>query len=608
MLFHARTWQKRSRFVLLSSLAAVVGLSLVNCGGEILGGVAEPPSDMMTPGPRRLTHLTVAPDNDVVLVDLNQTTQRKFSVLAHFSDATVVDVSDSASLTLENSDVGSLIGLSFQAAQSATTKVGFSKVLASFSENGQTYSAYGNLTVVWLRLTGASTDFFFKLPYKAAPQEQTLQFGTNVQSLDSFFAVDTTGSMGPSIQALRNSLSNAIIPGVKAAAAKDAQFGVAAVEDFPVSPYGMSGSFPGNVDDQSLIMLQNMTADVILAQSAVGRLLNGSNPRGHGNDLPEGQMEALYQLATGVGNVVSGVSNIPANRTGIGGAGFRKGALPVITMISDAIFHTKGESGANCSIRLTSGSTQTIYAEYAGAVAGAAHTRAETHAALNKICAKVVGVSALRTTITGAIFDPSGICNATSDLVAAAKATGAVVLPVAWDAGARPAGCASGQCCTGQNGAGEPPDASGECPLVFKIAQDGSGLGAQVVSGITQVARYSKFDVTTQKTGNTVGDKGEPLPVGKSAADFITAITPKDASPPPAPPALPAPVISGNSFTKVYPGSTVRFSVTAENTMVESTEGPQIFRASIKVLAGGCADLDQREVIILVPPRAPVLG
>jgi len=28
----------------------------------------------------------------------------------------------------------------------------------------------------------------------------------------------------------------------------------------------------------------------------------------------------------------------------------------------------------------------------------------------------------------------------------------------------------------------------------------------------------------------------------------------------------------------------------------------------IKVLAGGCADLDEREVIILVLPRAPVVG
>ena len=128
------------------------------------------------------------------------------------------------------------------------------------------------------------------------------------------------------------------------------------------------------------------------------------------------------------------------------------------------------------------------------------------------------------------------------------------------------------------------------------------------MSGISNVARFSQFNVTTQTTGNPTGDMGEALPAGKSTADFITAITPKDSSAPPAPPTLPGPVIAGNAFTKVYPGSTVRFTVTATNTLVQPTAVPQVFRAKIKVLAGGCADLDEREVIILVPPKAPVVG
>jgi hypothetical protein len=582
-------------------------MSLSYCGNTSLGG------DDVDLGPgtdqqKTLLYLTVSPDNDVVEVDVNQTAQRTFTVLAHYSDSTTADVSAAATLSLDNSAIGTLAGTTFTSATSATAKVGFSKVVASYTENGQTQTGYANLTVVWLRLTGAATDFFFELPYMAASQDQPLSFGTNVQSLDSFFAVDTTGSMGPEIQQLKASLSNIIIPGVKAAAAKDAQFGVAAVEDFPARTYGTPGSFPGNPDDQPLILLQGMTADVTAAQSAVARLLNGTAPRGNGGDIPEGQMEALFQLATGIGNVVSGVVSIPANRTGIGGAGFRKGALPVITMITDAMFHTKGEPATSCLLRLSTGGSQTLLADYAGATATAAHTRTETHTALNNICGKVVGVSALRSTIPGVVSDPAGICNATADLVAAARATGAVVLPVAWNSGGRPAGCATGQCCTGPRGAGEAPDANGECPLVFKVAQDGSGLDAQVVSGITQVARFSKFNVTTQTTGNPTGDLGEPLPTGKTTADFIIAITPKDATPPPAPPTLPAPVIAGNSFTKVYPGSTVRFTVTAVNTLVQPGTTPQVFRATIKVLAGGCADLDEREVIILVPPKAPVVG
>ena len=82
-------------------------------------------------------------------------------------------------------------------------------------------------------------------------------------------------------------------------------------------------------------------------------------------------MEALYQLATGVGNIVAGVVNIPANRSGLGGAGFRKGALPVITMITDAVFHTKGESATPCSYQDGAGN-HPVTSDYTGAVAAAA--------------------------------------------------------------------------------------------------------------------------------------------------------------------------------------------------------------------------------------------
>lgn len=602
MLVRLRALTPRYRFLLASSLAVSLGILSADCGSSILGG-DDATDDMGSNLPKQLMYLTVTPDNDVLLVDINQTQQKSFKVFAHYSDGTAVEVTASVTLSLDNSNVGALSGTTFTSAKSATAQVGFSKVLASYTDNGQTASGYANLTVVWLRQTGTATDFFFPLPYMGGAQDQPLQFGTNVQSLDSFFAVDTTGSMGPSITALRDSLTNTIIPGVKAGAAKDAQFGVAAVEDFPTGGYGTPNYYPGNLDDQPLIMLQNITADVTAAQTAVARLLNGANPRGAGMDLPEGQMEALYQLATGDGNVVANVVNVPANKTGIGGAGFRKGALPVITMISDAVFHTKGEGTVPCSYQDGLGN-HPVATDYAGAAASASHTRTETHNALNKICAKVIGVSALRTSI-GTTTNPNGVCAATADLVAAAKATGAVVLPSAWDAGARPAGCAAGQCCTGLNGGGEAPDANGECPLVFKVLQNASGLGAQVTAGITQVARFSKFDVTTQTSGNTTGDKGEALPAGKTTADFISSILPKDAAAPAAPPTLPAPVIAGSTFTKVYPGSTVRFTVTAENKIVQPTQMPQVFRAKIKVLAGGCTDLDEREVIILVPPTAP---
>ena len=593
----------------LCGLWAGLGVLLLGCSGVILGesgydddgGAA----DQQVSGPRQLRQLRITPDNEVMEVDLNQSVARDFTVRALFSDGSSEDVTAQASLKLEDPSLGQLTGAHFVSAVSVANKVAFTRVSAALSRDGVMLSGLANLTLVWLRKSGAATDFFFKLPYKDAPQSQPLQFSTNVQSLDAFFAVDTTGSMGPEIQQLSMSLQNTIIPGVKASAVKDAWFGVGAVEDFPYAGHGEANTYPGQSDDQPFILLKAMTADAAAAGSAVGQLLRGSAPRGNGLDLPEGQLEALYQIATGAGNQVSGVVNIPPNHSGLGGVGFRKGALPVITLITDAIFHTKGEPTQSCTFRYSGGGSRTEYGDYEAATAAVAHSRGQVTTALNQLCARFVGVSALYTNIAGLVPDPNGICNATADLIQAANATGSVVLPVAWDVPARPINCAAGLCCTGLSGAGESPNKNGECPLVFKIPQTGLGLGSQVTAGITQVARFGKFDVSTQKSGQATGDGGIPLPAGKTTADFIQAVAPLDATAPKAPPVLPAPQISGGAFTKVYPGSTVRFTVTAQNVIAPATDKPQVFRAKIKVLAGGCADLDEREVIILIPPAAP---
>lgn len=597
-----------SLWVSLGVLGPLLGLGL-GCSGALLGegGYDEDAgtADQQPSGPRQLRQLRVTPDNEVLEIDLNQSAVRDFTVRALYSDGSSEDVTAQASLKLEDASLGTLSGAHFKSATSAASRVAFTRVSAALARDGVMLSGLANLTLVWLRKSGVATDFFFKLPYKDAAQSQPLQFSTNVQSLDAFFAVDTTGSMGPEIQQLSMSLQNTIIPGVKANAVKDAWFGVGAVEDFPYAGHGAANAYPGQPDDQPFILLKGMTADVASAAAAVGQLLRGSAPRGNGMDLPEGQLEALYQIATGAGNQVSGVVNIPPNHSGLGGVGFRKGALPVITLITDAIFHTKGEATQTCSYRYSGGGSNTEHGDYDAATAAVAHSRGQVTTALNQLCARFVGVSALYTNIPGLVPDANGVCNATADLIQAANATGSVVLPVAWDVPARPGNCAAGLCCTGLNGAGEAPNANGECPLVFKIPQTGLGLGSQVTAGITQVARFGKFDVSTQTSGQTTGDGGITLPAGKTTADFIQSVAPLDATAPKAPPVLPAPQISGGAFTKVYPGSTVRFTVTAQNLIAPGTDKPQVFRAKIKVLAGGCADLDEREVIILIPPNAP---
>ena len=121
-----------------------------------------------------------------------------------------------------------------------------------------------------------------------------------------------------------------------------------------------------------------------------------------------------------------------------------------------------------------------------------------------------------------------------------------------------------------------------------------------MTSGITQLARFGAFDVVAAA-------EGDPLPTGRTTADFIKGVIPRDATTPPAPPVTKAPVIRDGKFTGVLPGTVVRFAIEARNDVVMETAEPQVFHARIKIRAGGCADLDERDVIILVPPSKPVI-
>jgi hypothetical protein len=578
------------------------GLLLTRCSNQIEAPGTGPDGGT---GASPIVALRISPPNDVLVVDLNQAGTRDFTVQAIYEGRPAEDVTARATLASSNPEAGRLSGAQFVSATMATSKVVFTSITATLKTGEKTLTAGANLTVVWLRQSGAAQDFFFVLPYRAAAQQKPLSFSTQIQSLDALFAVDTTASMGPSIRNLRDSLRDTIIPGVARAAARGAWFGVGQIEDFPVEPYGR---VLGPQDDQPFWLRSPITDRQDALQGAVNALLSGDLPRGNGGDLPESQIEALYQIATGEGNTRAGVVGVPPYRAGIGGAGFRTGALPVVTVITDAMFHTVGEPQQRCSVTTNTGVTINVTGDYANPVAGAAHTRDQAIAALNKICAKVIGVSVLRTSIMGYQSQPAGICNATADLIRTAVSTGAVVPPQAWDLPMRPPGCPAGRCCTGPGGIGEEPDMNGMCPLVFKLPQDGSGLGVQVTSGIAQVARFASFDVVAGKSGGTQGEQGQRLPLGKTTADFIRGIVPLDAMPPPPPPAIKAPVIRDDRFTGVTPGSTVRFTIEALNDFVQQTEEPQVFHATIQIRAGGCADLDQRTVIILVPPAAPTLG
>ena len=585
------------RLGIVALACAVIGACGPRVSGTQDGGGDDGDGGVVIDAPHTLTSIEVTPTNPILELDLNTPGTQPFQALGRFQDGVDEDVTSRVTWSLTNPAVGAMNGATLEIPGFASVGVQVSRVVASLDDvEGQ-----AQITVVTYRRSGTSQDFFFVLPYQdpAGPAMKPLDFGTQVPALDVFFMMDTTGSMGGEINNLRSALTGTIAPGIQNAV-PNSQFGVGSFEDFPV---GLFGNTQGtNCDgttlqdhDQPFRVFQTMTSNIAAVQAATSSLVVGAAPRGCGADWPESMIEGLYLAATGQALTTPAPTNVPANTVGIGGVGFRAGTMPVIVSVSDAPSHAPGE-GSTC--QPTSGPPLSL--DYSGSVLTAAHTRAQAKAALGAICARSVGVAAL---------DPRGVgtCTAQRDLEDFATATGARVPPSAWDVPARPANCAAGQCCTDTNGAGRLPDADGLCPLVFRTDGSGNGLGAHIVNGIRMLTRFAAFDVTSEKQGVGTDVDGNALPSPHTTADFIKQITPTGFMLPPAPPVVPNPTFDTTTFRNVTPGTRVQFDVRALNDFVPQTQDAQIFRATIRVLAGGCTALDQREVLILVPPNPIVI-
>lgn len=558
----------------MTKLVLIAATCLLACGPRSLSDPDGGGGDGGPIGPHTLSSIVVTPTNPIVELDLNTPATQEFEVHAIYADGVDENVTASATLEVVNAAVGTLNGATLEIPAFTAVAVETSRIHASYDS----LESDAQITVVAYRKTGATTDFFFVLPYVDPVGEVTkpLDFGTAVPALDVMFNMDTTGSMGDEIANLRMSLNNTIIPEIRSQVT-NTQFGAASVRDFPISPYGSAG-------DQPFVLLQAITDNANAVQTAV----NAMSANG-GNDTPEGQMEALYQTATGEGLTTPSPTNIPAHTGGIGGVSFRVGTMPVVVSITDAPFHAPGEArfcGSESSA-------------YNGAVGAAAHTRDQTKAALNNICARSVGIATQQGTLE---------CSGQPDLEDFATATGARVPPAAWgDPPERPSNCGAAQCCTGINSLGRAPDGDGLCPLVFVANANGSGVDTSIVTGIRMLTRFAAFDVTSDRSGVTTSVTGDPLPAPHTTADFIKQVTPTGFMLPPAPPVVPNPTFDATSFHGVTPGTRVQFDVRAFNDFVPQTDEAQIFRATLRVLAGGCTDLDQREVLVLVPPTPIIL-
>ena len=283
--------------------------------------------------------------------------------------------------------------------------------------------------------------------------------------------------------------------------------------------------------DRAFENLQSITDSVDAAVAAVGRL----NTR-NGYDGPESQVPALHAVATGCGDGGGvGVSDDPGGACSdpdiVGYPHFRPGAVPVIVLMTDAQFHN-GPGGANA---------------YGGIGGVTPPSYDQTVRALNEIHARVIGVN-------------SGDSYGRPHLEQLARDTGTT-------------------------------DAAGS-PLVYDIGSDGSGLGEQVIEGISDVASAIPMDISAR----AVDDATDAV----DALVFIDSIVPATDAPEPCAAGL---TVEGDTFVGVLPGTTVCFHIIArQNDTVEPTTEPQIYMATVQVWGDDVTLLDERDVYFLVPP------
>src|SRR6185369_10555050 len=149
----------------VSPAAGVGGRGDSTGGSGGRGGASGTASDAGLVLPEgRLLRLELTPDNDVLEVDRGQSGTRAFTVTLVRAGGASEDVTGKAKLTSDNPQAGTLAGGVFHSAVMDANGVAFTRIDALYEEGGESVRTRANLTVVWLRTSGDSQDFFFTLP------------------------------------------------------------------------------------------------------------------------------------------------------------------------------------------------------------------------------------------------------------------------------------------------------------------------------------------------------------------------------------------------------------------------------------------------------------
>ena len=147
-----------------------------------------------------------------------------------------------------------------------------------------------------------------------------------VNALDIVFLIDQSGSYSDDIDTLQAQASR-IIDDLNGRDI-DVRFGVAGFADFP--SYGYAG-------DTAYRLYQSLTLDAGLVKTAIELL---DHPLMGGGFIGESQLEALYQVASGLGRDANGDGDFEdPDDVRPSSVGWREGALPVVMLATDEPFH-----------------------------------------------------------------------------------------------------------------------------------------------------------------------------------------------------------------------------------------------------------------------------
>lgn len=418
--------------------------------------------------------------------------------------------------------------------------------------------------------TIAPGDFFVVLPYNGVHENRTLRFSTNIEVADVFFLVDMTGSMQGERRNLIQGLVDVIIPGI-AARIRDVQFGAGGFDDYPTGSYGGGNDQPfyllreiGPADEDrgrwSIGSASATTCPSNPATRDIGTITGAANgvpdildavqglPCHGGGDGAESYVPALYATATGEGLSWPGGSVPPRTCPSIPDEAGRRVGYPCFRPGALPIILLFGDWDFHNG---PSGANPYSFS---------APTYGQTVAALGDIGARVLGIYS------------QGSPTYRNHYEAIARDTGAVT--------------------------------TGATPLVFDINTDGSGLSGAVVDAVSTLVGGTPQDVTT-RTENVDGN-----PDGFDATLFIKSIVPVEGyrdGVAGANPGVSYRSKDDTTFYEVIPGAEVEFAIDFHNDVRMPASTAQIFKARIVVVGNGVANLDVRDVYIVVPPDGGVI-